>query len=357
MIKKHIYIALFLALISQLSFAQKAQRLAYIDMAFVLENIPEYNKAQNQLDTKVRAWQRRLDREKNDIEALKKDFSNEKALLTPELIQEREDDIYYKEQDYKKLQEAYFGPKGDLYLYRKLLVQPIQDKVYNFIQEIVIKKRYDFVIDKSSDLILLYTNKKYDISDLVVNGIVRDQKKKAIQAKRKKAKNKVANKTANKPKKTSRFSRIFRKKTPKNTAQKSVVNKNKVISKKDIVNKVAKAKNTSNKDTLTIVKTENKDSVSVVTKPLEENTNVLKKVPSNDVLKRIEARNAKRKVMLEKIRLAKEAKTKKKVADRKAALDKRAARIKELEKYKEELIRKRDSAQQAKKGKKEKKDN
>jgi len=357
MIKKHIYIALLLTLISQVSFAQKAQRLAYIDMAFVLDNIPEYNKAQNQLDSKVKAWQRRLDREKNDIEALKKDFSNEKALLTPELIQEREDDIFYKEQDYKKLQEAYFGPKGDLYLYRKLLVQPIQDKVYNFIQEIAVKKRYDFVVDKSSDLILLYTNKKYDISDLVVNGIVRDQKKKAIQDKRKKSKNKVANKTANKPKKTSRFSRIFRKKAPKNDTRKAVVNNNKAIGKKAVAGKVAIDKTTSNKDTLTTVKIENKDSVSVATKPLEENTNVLKEVPSNDVLKRIEARNAKRKIMLEKIRLAKEAKNKKKVADRKAALDKRAARIKELEKYKEELIRKRDSAQQAKRDKKAKKDN
>lgn len=357
MIKKHIYIALFLTLISQVGFAQKAQRLAYIDMAFVLENIPEYNKAQSQLDIKVSAWQRRLDREKNDIEALKKDFSNEKALLTPELIQEREDDIFYKEQDYKKLQEAYFGPKGDLYLYRKLLVQPIQDKVYNAIQEIAVKKRYDLVFDKSSDLILLYTNKQFDISDLVVNGIVRDQKQKAIQAKRKKTKNIVVNKAVNTPKKPSRFSRIFRKKTPKNNTQNAVVNKNKVIDKKEEVDKVAIDKTTSNKDTLATVKTENKDSVSVVTKPLEENTNVLKEVPSNDVLKRIEARNAKRKIMLEKIRLAKEAKTNKKAADRKAALDKRAARIKELEKYKEELIRKRDSAQQANKDKKEKKDN
>ena len=71
-------------------------------MAFVLEKIPEYKQAQDQLNTKVKAWQKRLDREKNEIEALKKDFSNEKALLTAELIQEREDDIYYKELEYKQ---------------------------------------------------------------------------------------------------------------------------------------------------------------------------------------------------------------------------------------------------------------
>jgi len=228
MIKKHLYIVLFLTLLSQYSFAQKAQRLAYIDMAFILDNIPEYSKAQSQLNTKVKAWQRRLDREKNDIEALKKDFSNEKALLTPELIQEREDDIYYKEQDYKKLQEAYFGPNGDLFLYRKLLVQPIQDKVYNAIQEIAPKKGYDFVIDQSSDLILLYTNKRFDISDLVVNSIVKKQKKEAIQAKRKKAKKIASSKKVTPNKKPSRFGKIFRKKIPKNTTQKVVVKNNKV---------------------------------------------------------------------------------------------------------------------------------
>jgi len=317
MFKKYLSITI-LILVTQLSFAQKAQRIAYIDMAFVLENIPDYIKAQNQLDTKVKSWEKRLKREKDEIESIKKDFSNEKPLLTPELIQEREDDIYFKEQEYHQLQEAYFGPKGDLYLYRKLLVQPIQDKVYNAIQDIALKKRYDFVVDKSSDLILLYTNKRYDISDLVVNSIVREQKKEAILAKRSRLK----------------------KHKKQNTNKRNV--------KKPVVNKRAKLNTSVNKTAIQPNDTIN----AVVPTSKTNNSKVLKNTPSNAVLKRIEARNAKRKLLLEKIKKANLAKAKKQEEERKAAAAKRAKRLEEVNKYKKELIRKRDSAIQAKKLKK-----
>jgi len=314
MFKKYLIISILL-IATQFNFAQKAQRLAYIDMAFVLENIPDYIKAQSQLDTKVKSWQKRLDKENNDIEALKKDFSNEKPLLTADLVQEREDDIYFKEKEYHQLQEAYFGPKGDLYLYRKLLVQPIQDKVYNAIQDIVLKKRYDFVIDKSSDLIFLYTNKRYDISDLVVNYIVREQKKAALLAKR---------------------SRLKKRK-----------NRQK--------NKIAKTSAKRAKPGTTIInKTENQsnNNLKATTKVKPDETKVLKNTPSDAVLKRIEARNAKRKLLLEKIKLANQARAKKQEEERKTAAAKRAKRLEQVNEYKKELIRKRDSAIQAKRQKK-----
>ncbi|MCF6214292.1 MAG: OmpH family outer membrane protein [Flavobacteriaceae bacterium] len=353
MYKKHIYILLILTFVSQLSFSQKTQRLAYIDMAFVLENIPEYSKAQNQLDTKVKSWERRLDREKNEIEAIKKDFSNEKALLTEELIQEREDDIYYKELEYRQLQQAYFGPKGDLYLYRKLLVQPIQDKVYNAIQEIAPKKGYDFVIDKSSDLIMLYTNKRFDISDLVVNSIVKVQKQKAFQDKRNrsKKKKKVASAKKSSPKKNNR-KRPVRKKPIRKKPTYLITKPSEDISKsdtqqpKDTISVISESK-----DTVVKVATNSqpKDSINATAKIKIEETNVIKDAPSDKILKRIQDRNAKRKLMLEKIRLIKEAKDKKREADRKAAADKRAAKLKEINKHKEDLIQKRDSAIQSKK--------
>jgi len=313
MFKKYLIITI-LIFATQFNFAQKAQRIAYIDMAFVLENIPDYIKAQGQLDTKVKSWQKRLDKESNAIEAIKKDFSNEKPLLTPDLIQEREDDIYFKEKEYHQLQEAYFGPKGDLYLYRKLLVQPIQDKVYNAIQDISLKKRYDFVIDKSSDLILLYTNKRYDISDLVVNYIVREQKKAALLAKRsrlKKRKNRQKNKIA----KTSA--------------------------------KRVKSSTATNK-----TESQSNNNLKATTKVKPDETKVLKNTPSDAVLKRIEARNANRKLLLEKIKKANLAKSKKQEEERKAAAAKRAKRLEQINEYKKALIRKRDSAIQAKRQKK-----
>lgn len=161
--------------------AQKPQRVAYIDMNYILENIPEYRNAQSQLDSKVKKWQEKLDELSAEIEQLKTDLSNEKPLLTTELIKEREEDIDIKEQELKRLQQAYFGPTGDLFQLRKQLATPVQDQVYNAIQDISKKKRYDFVFDRSSDLIMLYSNPKFDISELVLNSIVKNRKRQAIQ--------------------------------------------------------------------------------------------------------------------------------------------------------------------------------
>lgn len=166
--------------ISSISFAQKAQRIAYIDMNYILENVPEYVEAQYKLDEKIVTWQNKLDVLNNEIDTEKTDLSNEKPLLTKELINEREEDILIKEQELSRLQIAYFGPTGDLFQLRKQLAKPVQDQVYNAIQEISERKRYDFVLDKSSDLILLYSNTKYDISELVLNSIVKGRKKKVI---------------------------------------------------------------------------------------------------------------------------------------------------------------------------------
>lgn len=160
---------------------QNPQRVAYIDMNYILENVPEYQSAQAQVDTKVKQWQEKLDALSSEIEQLQTDLSNEKSLLTEELINEREEDIAIKEQELKRLQQAYFGPNGDLFRLRKQLAEPVQDQVYNAIQDIAQKKRYDFVLDKSSDLILLYSNSKFDISELVLNAIVKDRKRQAIQ--------------------------------------------------------------------------------------------------------------------------------------------------------------------------------
>ena len=101
-------------------------------------------------------------------------------MLTKELIEEREEDIEIKVKEYKRLQIAYFGPKGDLFLLRKQLAEPVQNQVYNSIQTISKNKRYDVVFDKSSDLIMLYTNSKLDISELVLNSIVKNRKRKII---------------------------------------------------------------------------------------------------------------------------------------------------------------------------------
>ena len=167
---------LLVILLSFTSFAQRGQKIGYVDMEYILENIPEYAQAQSQLNQKANKWKQKLDNIKSEVETMKADLSNEKALLTEDLINERLEDISIREDDFKKLESAYFSSNGDLFLYRKLLVKPIQDKVFNAAQTIGKARGYDIIFDKSSDVIMIYTNSKADISELVLKSIIRTEK-------------------------------------------------------------------------------------------------------------------------------------------------------------------------------------
>ena len=178
---KNIFLSIVLLLTVSISWSQRNQIIAYIDMEYILENLPEYLEAQNTLNEKVVKWRKQLDKEARYIEVLKTDLANEKAILTRDLIEEKEEEITLKQEELRRLESLYFGPRGDMFTFRKQLVKPIQDQVYNAIQSIASRKKYDFVFDKSSDLVMLYSNKKYDISELVLSNINRtrliDEKK------------------------------------------------------------------------------------------------------------------------------------------------------------------------------------
>jgi len=174
MIKKVLLFAFII--LSFLANAQKAQRIGYIDMEYILENIPEYKEAQSKINAKAIVWQNNIVQQEKEIEALKAELNNEKELLTEELIIEKVEDIQILEFDLKKLQAAYFGTNGDLYFLRQQLVKPIQDLVFNAVQDIATKRKYDFVLDKSSSLVMLYSNKDFDVSDMIITSITRIKK-------------------------------------------------------------------------------------------------------------------------------------------------------------------------------------
>ena len=136
---------LALLTVTTFCYAQKSQRIAFIDMEYILENLPEYLNAQNTLDAKVSKWKKILDKEARYIEVLKTDLANEKAILIKGIIEEKEEEITIKQEELRRLESLYFGPRGDLFQVRKQLVKPIQDQVYNEIQKIVKAKKYDFV--------------------------------------------------------------------------------------------------------------------------------------------------------------------------------------------------------------------
>ena len=156
--------------------AQRGVRMAYVDMEYILENVDEYREATEQLATKVEKWKVEIEQEQRTIEQMKKDLMAEKVLLTDELIEEREEEIQILEKEMIEYQQNRFGPQGDLVLQKRLLIQPIQDQVFNEVQKIGTNKKYDFIFDKSADVVMLYSQKRHDISDIVLRAIGRTRK-------------------------------------------------------------------------------------------------------------------------------------------------------------------------------------
>ena len=169
-------IAVCLCLIGFLGYGQKPQKIAFIDMEYILEHVPSYLEAEKKLGLKANQWRNTIEKNEKEISSLRSNLYHEKILLTEELVLEKEQEIKIKEFELKKLQAQYFGAEGSLFLMRQQLVQPIQDQVFNAIQTIVKRKKYDFVIDRSSDFILLHANPKFDISKLVIKYMTQSEK-------------------------------------------------------------------------------------------------------------------------------------------------------------------------------------
>ncbi|MEO5674422.1 MAG: OmpH family outer membrane protein [Chitinophagales bacterium] len=165
---KNIFVLL---IIGALSFSAHAQKVAYVDIDYVLKNVPDYNDAQKQLDGIAAAWQKEVDQKYAEIDKLYKQYQAEQVLLTEELKQQRQKEIQDKEKAAKDMQKQRFGYQGDLFSKRQELVQPVQDKVYDAIQKIATTKSYDFVLDKSSGSVVLYSNTKLNISDQVLQSM------------------------------------------------------------------------------------------------------------------------------------------------------------------------------------------
>jgi Skp family chaperone for outer membrane proteins len=171
--------------------AQRGVRIGYIDTEYILENVPEYQEASAQLDEKAQKWKNEIQAKLATVEQKRKDLSNEKALLTQELINEREEDIDFEENEILDYQQKRFGPNGDLFIQKRSLMQPIQDQIFSAVQDIATGKKYDFIFDKSSDAVMLFSAKQYDLSEQILRSIKRTSKRTQAQSKaeRKEAEN------------------------------------------------------------------------------------------------------------------------------------------------------------------------
>lgn len=167
--RKYLYI--LCALVCALGFGTlraNAQKVAFVDMQYILKNLPQYETANEQLTMVSKRWQKEVDALMDELRVLQSNYQTEQIFLSEELKQKREDEILAKEQEALELKRRYFGKDGELFKKREALLKPIQDEIYNAIQEIAQEKKYDIVKDRSSDPSLIYISSKLDISDLVL---------------------------------------------------------------------------------------------------------------------------------------------------------------------------------------------
>ena len=166
----------FLLLFSTISIAQRGTRVGYIDMNVILENMDEYQNASKLLDDNIKQWKKEIELKKIQLKQFQDQLNAERILLTAELIADRELEIQDFASEVINLQEKRFGPSGDMIIQRSKLLQPIQDQVMAVVKIIAEEKKYDFIFDRSSEVTILYSAKNYDISDLVIKRINRQQR-------------------------------------------------------------------------------------------------------------------------------------------------------------------------------------
>ncbi len=174
---KVLFLVTIISLMSFVSNAQRGVRIGYIDTEYILENIPEYQEASAQLEQKVQQWKTEIEQRLADIDSKKKQLNSESVLLTKELYEERLEDISFEEAEILDYQQKRFGPNGDLMIQKQQLIQPIQDQIFAAVQEIADGKKYDFIFDKSADVVMLFSAERFDLSELVIRSITRSAKR------------------------------------------------------------------------------------------------------------------------------------------------------------------------------------
>lgn len=163
---KKIVLTLALALIA--ATAIDAQKFALVDMDYILKAIPAYETANEQLDQLSKKWQKEVENMLAETQTMYKNYQTELVFLTDEMKVQREEEIVAKEKEANELKRKYFGVEGELYKKRESLMKPIHEEIFTAVQSVATEKGYQLIIDKSSDMSLVYAAPKIDISDEVL---------------------------------------------------------------------------------------------------------------------------------------------------------------------------------------------
>lgn len=156
------------SLLLGLAFAASAQRYAIIDTKYILDKMADYRTAQKTLDATAENWQKEIDQRQEELNKMYRDFDAEQVMLSEELKKKREDELFNKEKEVRDLQKKRFGFEGDLFKERQKLIKPIQDKVYTAVQKLAAARSYDFILDKSEGITVIFADPKLDKSEDVL---------------------------------------------------------------------------------------------------------------------------------------------------------------------------------------------
>ena len=162
---------IFAFLLMSVAFAASAQRYAIIDSKYILQKVPEYKEAQKKLDNFSEIWAKDLEQRQAAMDKMYKDYDAEQVMLTDVLKKKREDELFNKEKELRDLQKKRFGFEGDIFRKRQELIKPIQDRVYNAVQKLAVEKLYDFILDKSEGITVIFADPKLDKSDDVLRNM------------------------------------------------------------------------------------------------------------------------------------------------------------------------------------------
>jgi len=151
-----------------ISFCTQAQRYAVIDSKYILDKMPEYTASQKKLDQFSEMWQQEIDSKQAILDKMYKDYDAEQVMLSDDLKKKREDELFNTEKEVRDLQKKRFGFEGDLFKKRQELIKPIQDRVYTAVQKLAVEKQYDFILDKSEGITVIFADPKLDKSEDVL---------------------------------------------------------------------------------------------------------------------------------------------------------------------------------------------
>ena len=152
-----------------LTFSMNAQKVAIIDITQVLNSLPAYKTAQEDLDKVATKWRSEIAAQQDAIKGMYGKYQAEQVLLSDDARKQREEEITNKEKEVREMQRAKFGPEGELFKKRQELVKPLQDKVYATIERFATEKGYDLILDKSSSAGIIYSNATFDKTQMIID--------------------------------------------------------------------------------------------------------------------------------------------------------------------------------------------